>query len=94
MGLTATLVREDGREDDVFALIGPKKVDVPWKVLEGEGWIATAACTESACRFPRGLRMPYAVADAAAEVPHRLGEPAQIGRRPRGPRLATPASPP
>ncbi len=46
LGLTATLVREDGREDDVFALIGPKKSDVPWKDLENQGWIARAVCTE------------------------------------------------
>ena len=52
LGLTATLVREDGREDDVFSLIGPKKYDVPWKELEQQGWIATADCTEVrvACR--------------------------------------------
>ena len=63
LGLTATLVREDGREDDVFALIGPKKADVPWKVLEGQGWIATASCTEVRLPMPEDLRMPYAVAD-------------------------------
>ncbi len=77
LGLTATLVREDGREDDVFALIGPKKVDVPWKVLEGQGWIATAACTEIRLPMPESLRMPYAVADQrckfriAAENPQK-----------------------
>ena len=64
LGLTATLVREDGREDDVFALIGPKKADVPWKVLENQGWIATANCTEVRLPMPEELRMPYAVADA------------------------------
>ena len=64
LGLTATLVREDGREDDVFALIGPKKVDVPWKVLENQGWIATAHCTEIRLPLPDDLKMPYAVADA------------------------------
>jgi DNA excision repair protein ERCC-3 len=64
LGLTATLVREDGREDDVFALIGPKKAEVPWKVLEGQGWIATAACTEVRVPLPGELRMPYAVAEA------------------------------
>jgi DNA excision repair protein ERCC-3 len=64
LGLTATLVREDGREDDVFALIGPKRVDVPWKVLEGQGWIATAICREIRLAMPPELRMPYAVADA------------------------------
>lgn len=63
LGLTATLVREDGREDDVFALIGPKKVDVPWKVLERQGWIATAACTELRVPLPEDMRMSYAVAD-------------------------------
>jgi len=78
LGLTATLVREDGREDDVFALIGPKKVDVPWKVLEGEGWIATATCTEVRLPLPEDLRMPYAVSDArqkfrmASENPLKL----------------------
>ncbi|MCH7471865.1 universal stress protein, partial [bacterium] len=46
LGLTATLVREDGREDEVFSLIGPKRIDVPWKTLEGQGWIAPALCTE------------------------------------------------
>jgi len=67
LGLTATLVREDGREDDVFALIGPKKADVPWKVLENQGWIATANCTEVRLPMPEELRMPYAVADARAK---------------------------
>ena len=46
LGLTATLVREDGREDDVFSLIGPKKYDVPWRDLEAQGWIAAADCLE------------------------------------------------
>ena len=55
-------VREDGREDDVFALIGPKKVDVPWKVLEHQGWIATATCTEVRLPLPESMRMSYAVA--------------------------------
>ena len=64
LGLTATLVREDGREDDVFALIGPKKADVPWKELEGQGWIAKAACTEVRVPLPAALRMPYAIAEA------------------------------
>ncbi|MEP7348294.1 MAG: DNA repair helicase XPB, partial [Gemmatimonadaceae bacterium] len=64
LGLTATLVREDGREDDVFALIGPKKADVPWKVLERQGWIATAVCTEVRVPLTDELRLPYAVAEA------------------------------
>ncbi|NOZ20416.1 MAG: DEAD/DEAH box helicase family protein [Planctomycetes bacterium] len=64
LGLTATLVREDGREDDVFALIGPKKADVPWKVLEDQGWIAKAICTEVRLPMPEDHRMHYAVSDA------------------------------
>ncbi|MBN1297893.1 helicase-associated domain-containing protein [bacterium] len=61
LGLTATLVREDGREDDVFSLIGPKKHDVPWKVLEQQGWIAHAECAEIRIPLPDDLRMEYAV---------------------------------
>lgn len=64
LGLTATLVREDHREDDVFALIGPKKADVPWKVLERQGWIAKARCTEVRLPLPPSLRMEYATAEA------------------------------
>jgi len=62
LGLTATLVREDNKEDDVFSLIGPKRCDVPWKVLEKQGWIATATCTEIRAPLPEDLRMPYALA--------------------------------
>ncbi len=62
LGLTATLVREDAREDDVFSLIGPKKYDVPWKVLEKQGWIAQALCTEVRVRLPGEARYQYAVA--------------------------------
>ena len=64
LGLTATLVREDGREDDVFALIGPKKVDIPWKEMESQGWIAEAKCHEIRLPLKEDLRMPYALADA------------------------------
>jgi DNA excision repair protein ERCC-3 len=84
LGLTATLVREDRREDDVFALIGPKKVDVPWKVLENQGWIAAACCTEIRLPLPEQLRMPYAVADRrkkfrlASENPGKLDVARQI----------------
>jgi DNA excision repair protein ERCC-3 len=63
LGLTATLVREDGREDDVFSLIGPKKYDVPWRVLEKQGWIAEAMCTEIRIPMPEERRMDYAVAE-------------------------------
>ena len=63
LGLTATLIREDGREGDVFSLIGPKKYDVPWRELEGQGWIAEATCTEVRVAMPDALRMEYAVAE-------------------------------
>jgi DNA excision repair protein ERCC-3 len=63
LGLTATLVREDGREADVFTLIGPKKYDVPWRQLETRGWIAEAQCTEIRLPLPDELRMEYAVAE-------------------------------
>jgi DNA excision repair protein ERCC-3 len=63
LGLTATLVREDGKETDVFALIGPKRFDVPWKDLEHQGWIAAAACTEIRVGFADEERLRYAVAD-------------------------------
>lgn len=63
LGLTATLVREDGREDDVFSLIGPKKADVPWKVLEKQGWIATAICTEIRVPLADECRLEYAIAE-------------------------------
>jgi DNA excision repair protein ERCC-3 len=63
LGLTATLVREDGREEDVFSLIGPKKFDVPWRVLEQKGWIAEALCHEVRLSFPAQNRMEYAVAE-------------------------------
>lgn len=63
LGLTATLVREDGREEDVFSLIGPKKYDVPWKILESQGWIATADCAEVRVDLPEPIRLEYAIAE-------------------------------
>ena len=63
LGLPATLVREDGREEDVFSLIGPKKFDVPWRVLETKGWIAEAQCHEVRLGLPGDGRMEYAVAE-------------------------------
>jgi len=63
LGLTATLIREDGKEGDVFSLIGPKKYDVPWRELETRGWIAEANCTEVRVALPEPLRMEYAVAE-------------------------------
>ena len=62
LGLTATLVREDGRESDVFALIGPKRYDRPWKTLEQEGFIAQAECVEVRLPLPQQERVSYAVA--------------------------------
>jgi len=63
LGLTATLVREDGRETDVFSLIGPKKYDVPWKDLEKQGWIATAECTEIRLPLTPEERMEYVLVE-------------------------------
>jgi DNA excision repair protein ERCC-3 len=68
LGLTATLVREDGNEADVFSLIGPKRYDVPWKVLERQGWIAPAVCTEVRIPMPEEGELPYAVADGRRKV--------------------------
>jgi DNA excision repair protein ERCC-3 len=62
LGLTATLIREDGEEDAVFSLVGPKRYDVPWKDLEGKGWIAEAVCTEIRLELPKNIKIPYAVA--------------------------------
>nr|WP_115685100.1 DNA repair helicase XPB [Corynebacterium senegalense] len=63
LGLTATLVREDGREDDVFSLIGPKRYDAPWKELEMAGYIATAECVEVRTTMGEEERMVYATAE-------------------------------
>ena len=63
LGLTATLVREDGREDDVFSLIGPKRFDAPWKDIEAQGWIAPAECVEVRLTLPDGERLAYATAE-------------------------------
>ncbi|BAM26943.1 DNA repair helicase XPB [Corynebacterium ulcerans] len=63
LGLTATLVREDGREGDVFSLIGPKRYDAPWKDLEQRGFIATAECTEVRTTMTEEERMLYATAE-------------------------------
>jgi DNA excision repair protein ERCC-3 len=78
LGLTATLVREDGREADVFGLIGPKRFDVPWRELERQGWIATAECHEIRVALPDEDRMNYAIAEErekyrmAAENPTKI----------------------
>ena len=78
LGLTATLVREDEREADVFGLIGPKRFDVPWRELERQGWIATAECYEIRVALEPDERMIYAVAEErekyrmAAENPVKM----------------------
>ena len=78
LGLTATLVREDGREADVFGLIGPKRYDVPWRELERQGWIATAECHEIRVSLNQEERLEYSVAEErekyriAAENPIKL----------------------
>ncbi|HZD68684.1 MAG TPA: DNA repair helicase XPB, partial [Actinomycetes bacterium] len=63
LGLTATLVREDGREADVFSLIGPKRYDVPWRELEVQGWVAAADCVEVRVDLTGPERMDYATAE-------------------------------
>ena len=63
LGLTATLVREDGREGDVFSLIGPKRYDAPWKDIESQGWIAPAECTEVRVTLTDHERLVYATAE-------------------------------
>jgi DNA excision repair protein ERCC-3 len=63
LGLTATLVREDGREGDVFSLIGPKRYDAPWKDIESQGWIAPAECIEVRVTLTDAERMAYATSE-------------------------------
>lgn len=63
LGLTATLVREDGQEGDVFSLIGPKRYDVPWRDIEAQGWIAPAECTEVRVTLTDSERLEYATAE-------------------------------
>ncbi len=78
LGLTATLVREDGRESDVFSLIGPKKQDIPWKEMEKDGWIATAVCYEirvNLCdkrRFEHAISTPKIQYRVASENPAKI----------------------
>jgi DNA excision repair protein ERCC-3 len=75
LGLTATLIREDGREGDVFSLIGPKRYDAPWKDIESQGWIAPADCTEVRVTLTDAERMEYATADP--EDRYRVGATAR-----------------
>ena len=94
LGLTATLVREDGLEEDAFALIGPKCADVPWKELEQSGWIARAHCIEVRVPLDDARRREYATADErskhriAAENPRKAALVAEIlARHPDEPAL-------
>lgn len=79
LGLTATLIREDGREKDVFALVGPKRYEVPWRTLEESGHIATAECTEIRIPMSYDYQGKYSLASSrsrfrvAAENPNKLG---------------------
>src|SRR5205823_3431587 len=89
LGLTATLVREDGREADVFSLIGPKKYDVPWRELERQGWIATAECHEIRVSMTEDEQLNYAVAEErekyrlAAESPAKFNVVRYLAERHR-----------
>lgn len=79
LGLTATLVREDGKEDEVFSLIGPKKYDVPWRVLEKKGFIATAQCKEIRVPFrDDDLRLRYALAEPREKYKLAATNPAKL----------------
>lgn len=90
LGLTATLVREDGREGDVFSLIGPKRYDAPWKDIEAQGWIAPADCVEVRVTPTESERMVYATAEAsdryrlAATTPTKIPVVKQILARHEG----------
>ncbi|MDN5871357.1 MAG: helicase-associated domain-containing protein [Nitrococcus sp.] len=78
LGLTATLVREDNREGDVFALIGPKRFDVPWRDLEGQNWIASATCVEERIPMSQERRMEYALANRRAQFRIAAENPAKM----------------
>ncbi|NIZ19033.1 DNA repair helicase XPB [Entomospira culicis] len=68
LGLTATLVREDNAEAEVFTLIGPKRFDAPWKELEHQGWIATAQCVEVKCDLNEKEHLEYAIAPNRSKI--------------------------
>ena len=76
IGLTATLVREDGREGDVFSLIGPKRFDAPWKEIESQGYIAAAECVEVRVELPHETRLEYAA--ASDEDRYRIAATAEV----------------
>ena len=78
LGLTATLVREDGKEDDVFSLIGPKRFDKPWKELEAQGWIAQARCMEIRVPMAEDKRLEYAVAELRNKYRLSMENPSKL----------------
>ncbi|MDO5662562.1 MAG: DEAD/DEAH box helicase [Brachybacterium sp.] len=78
LGLTATLLREDGREHEVFSLIGPKRYDAPWKDIEAQGYIAPARCTEVRIALPESDRMAYATAEPADRQRLAATHPAKL----------------
>lgn len=78
VGLTATLIREDHREDEVFSLVGPKRYDVPWSELESQGWIAEAECTEIRVALPQSLEIPYAIGTKREKYRIASENPAKI----------------
>ncbi|MFC5500636.1 DNA repair helicase XPB [Lysinimonas soli] len=93
LGLTATLVREDGRESDVFSLIGPKRFDAPWKEIEAQGFISPASCYEVRIDLPQQERLEYAAsADderyrLAATAPAKLGVVKELVAKHAGERI-------
>lgn len=93
LGLTATLVREDGREGDVFSLIGPKRFDAPWKEIEAQGFISPAVCYEVRVDLPAGDRLEYAAAAdderyrLAATAPAKVDVVRQLVERHEGERI-------
>ena len=78
LGLTATLIREDGEEDSVFCLVGPKRYDVPWKELEAKGWIAEAICMEIRLNMPDALKIAYFSASKREKYRIASENPAKI----------------
>ncbi|HEY4390098.1 MAG TPA: helicase-associated domain-containing protein, partial [Paenibacillus sp.] len=90
LGLTATLVREDGQERDVFSLIGPKRYEVPWKEMEERGYIATVLCREIRAAMPSALQERYNLVGArdkfriAAENPHKIAVLKELLKRHTG----------
>jgi DNA excision repair protein ERCC-3 len=93
LGLTATLVREDGREGDVFSLIGPKRFDAPWKEIEAQGYISPATCYEVRIDLPQSERLTYAAAAdderyrLAATAPAKLDVVRNLVARHEGERI-------